>query len=275
VYGADNGMLYSIDLDTKLNKSAAQITMAPTVLAYKYGVKGKKTFGILSSVAMYDHYVYMADVNGILQCVDLETMTCVWSTNVRDVTHAAIALEEMPNGEVALYTGTIVDYRDRAYLRRYNALTGEMVWEYQVRVNKSGRDAHNGVAASPIVGTGDISDLVIFTVNRTSSGGSVIALDKETGVVPSIEDPDKLGPVWEELLDASTWSSPLAVYTPEGISYIIQGDSTGKLRIMDGVNGNTLDSVQLENAILGSPAAYNDMIIIGVDGPRFYGIRIR
>ena len=270
IYAGDNSLLYTVALNTKLYKNERLITVEPETVAYRYAVGSKRTFGIINSVAVYDRYAFMADVAGVLQCVDMETMTCVWAVNLKDSAHATIALEEGKDGSLALYVGTVVNYTGSgnrtAFLRRYNALTGEMAWERTVRVQYHRNDIHNGVTPSPLVGKGDIADLVIFTVDKTADGATMYGLNKETGVEE-----------WAQPLDASTWSSPTAVYTPQGKSYIVIGDKNGALRLLDGFNGTVLHTVQLGSggAIDCSPAVYRDMIVVSSSESKIFGVRIR
>ncbi len=120
--------------------------------------------------------------------------------------------------------------------------------------------------ASPVVGDKSIANLVIFTVNKVEGGGGVIvALDKQTGQE-----------VWKTPLTAGSISSPVAVYNDQGDAWIIQGDEKGRLTMMKGLTGEVVNTLQLEGDIEGSPAVYNDMLVIGTssDKPLMYGIRI-
>lgn len=101
--------------------------------------------------------------------------------------------------------------------------------------------------ASPLVGEGDINDLVIFNVNRVelddkSVCAVVYALDKETG-----EE------VWSQPLDVESMSSPIALYQKDGKSYIVMGDDGGTLRLMDGFSGSTISALSLGSAIQAFP----------------------
>ena len=110
------------------------------------------------------------------------------------------------------------------FIRRYDALTGDLEWEYAVscRYDKTNL---GGAMASPLVGQGNISDLVIFTINQTQDGATMFALDKRTGEV-----------VWDFPLDVTAVSSPVAMYEQDGTSYILQGDDSGLLRLLDGLS---------------------------------------
>lgn len=150
-------------------------------------------------------------------------------------------------------------------IRRYDALTGEMAWEYLIAC-KFNRDNTAGAMSSPIIGQGDINDMVVYTINQTGEEdlASVIALDKQTG-----EE------LWNQPLDAYSYSSPTAVYSTDGKGYIFQGDENGTLRLMDGFTGSTISTISLGSPIVGSPAAYNDIVVVGTSTGRICGVRIK
>ena len=70
------------------------------------------------------------------------------------------------------------------------------------------------------------------------------------------------------------WSSPTCVYTPSSKGYILIGSSDGMLRLLDGLTGKQVAQVELRGNIEGTPAVFDDMIIIGTRSNRIYGIRI-
>ena len=83
-----------------------------------------------NSVAVYNNYAFFAENSGIIQCVDVNTMTPVWAFAAGDDTDASLALEETESG-VYLYTNNELDLRGTSAdcnLRRINALTGEEIW---------------------------------------------------------------------------------------------------------------------------------------------------
>ena len=78
---------------------------------------------------MYGSYVYYADKTGILQCVDVNSLTPVWAVNLGDDVEATPALDMEDENTVALYIGnTILLQRKKGVvnLNRINALTGEI-----------------------------------------------------------------------------------------------------------------------------------------------------
>ncbi|WP_102411015.1 PQQ-binding-like beta-propeller repeat protein [Beduinella massiliensis] len=268
VYTGENGLLYTIGLNTEFDLAEGTLKIDPETVAYRYKSNLKGTQGIVSSVAMYGNYAYFADNLGVLQCVDLNTMECLWAVDVTDATCSTVALEDEGDGTIALYTANTIQKRERSgdvSIRRYDALTGVLEWEYTIKCKYSS-DNTAGAMSSPVVGQGDISDMVVYTINQTGEEemASVIALDKLTG-----EE------LWNQPLDAYSYSSPTAVYTTDGKGYIVQGDTNGTLRLMDGFTGSTLSTVALGSPIVGSPAAYNDMVVVGTSTGRICGIKLK
>ena len=271
IIAGENGMLYTVWLKSTFDWKAAKLEIDPKIASYKAKTAKQKdsATGIEGSVAMYGNYAYFADATGILQCVDVNTMKPVWAVDVDDNTDATPALDFDEDGSLALYTGNTVEKQGKngvCTIRRLNALTGEQDWAYPVKVVYD-KDEAGGCVASPIVGQQSISNLVIFTVAKTPEGGQIIALDKKTGHV-----------AWQQSMSHYSWSSPVAVYNADGDAWIIQGDSEGVLQLMDGQTGAVRDSIELEGAITGSPAVYNDMLVVGTSGKdvsKIYGIRIK
>ena len=269
IYSSDNGMVYTVSMNTQFDMDNASLAVSPQVVSYGYKSSGRNAkTGIPSSLAAYGDYVFFGDLNGTLQCVDMNTMQPVWALDMEDSVVANVSLECGDNGEVYLYAGNVINKRERSgqiKLVKIDAMTGTIIWECQstIRGKYASKDAANGIyaglMASPLVGKGDISDLVIFNVNHVDEDGKnktfysiVYALDKETG-----EE------VWKQPLYVDSMSSPIALYQPDGKSYVVMGDNSGILRLMDGFTGTTIDTINLEGAITGSPAAYNNRIVVG------------
>ncbi len=271
IIAGENGMLYTIHLNTKFDHIEAKLTIDPEIVSYKSKTSTQKDTqtGIEGSVAMYGSYVYFADAIGILQCVDVNTMKPVWAVDTDDNTDASIALDFDEDGTLALYTANTVKEQGKngiSTIRRLNALTGEQEWTYTVKVEFDSNET-GGVMASPVVGQQSIGNLVIFTVAKTPEGGQIIAFDKKTGHI-----------AWQQPMSHFSWSSPVAVYNEAGEAWIIQGDSNGLLQLLDGQTGAVMNGIQLEGAIIGSPAVYNDTLVVGTSGKgvsKIYGIKIK
>ena len=223
-------------------------------------------------MAVYNNYVYYGDIAGILQCVDLNTLTPVWAVDTGDSIESTPALDVEDGSVVALYTANAIVNGGKngvCTIRRLNALTGAEEWSYEVPdlVYASKRDI--GIYASPVVGQEAIRDLVIFTATNDEAGAKVIALNKADGKV-----------VWETALESATLSSPVAVYNEDGDAWLIQAESNGKIHLMDATDGSILDTLTLTSGegeestltIEGSPAVYGNLMIIGTTGKDAGGV---
>ena len=273
VLAGENGLLYTLKLNTVfdfLEKKTIDISPEITYLKAKAD-QPNMSVAVESSVAMYGRYAFMADRQGILKAVDTDTMNTVWAFDLGDNTDASPALGFDEDGSLGLYTGTTVFTRSRkaatAYIRRIDALTGAEVWKYGIAAKYS-EDERGGVKASPVVGEKAISDLVIFTVNLTNEGkaATIVALDQKTGAE-----------VWKRELDGKAISSPVAVYDESGKAYLIQADEQGIMSLMDARTGEVMHSLDIGGMIEGSPAVYNDVLVIGATGKDnnyLYGIRL-
>lgn len=264
----ENGLFYSIKLNTNYDKSDGEISITPDIIKYRYTSPVNGRLGIESSIAAYKNYGYFVDNSGTLTCIDLNTLTPVWIRNVTDDTDSTIAIEDLGGGNVFLYTSNEVDIQGPggySYVRKIHALSGELIWEkkYQCTYNP---DIGGGAFASPIVGKNDINNLVIYKLAKAykQNGGKLIAFNKETG-----EE------VWVIDMDFYSWSSPVDIYTKDGKSYIIQCDSGGHIFLIEGTTGKILDQIPLHANVEGSPAVYDDMIVVGTRGQQIWGIKIK
>ena len=264
----ENAILYLVRLNTDYDPEAGTISIAPQVDRYVFRSAISDQPGMENSLAVYDHYGYFIDNSGLLQCVDLNTLTCVWAGDVGDDTDATIVIEQEADGTVALYTATELEHSagsdDNAYLRKINALTGEMFWRLPVHVYTSSSN-EGGSFATPALGKGDLGHLVYAHMTRTpEDGATLFAVNKRTGEV-----------VWRVPMGSGGWSSPVCVYDEDGKGYVVVGSSSGALRIYDGRTGDIISICDLEGNIEGSPAVFEDMLVVGTRGKRIFGVRIK
>ena len=271
IVAGENGLLYTVALNTEFDYQAGKLAVSPviTTLKTKAGAEDTNQVSVESSVAVYGKYIYTADAYGVVRCVDSDTMKTVWAIDAGDNTDAAIALDFDENGELGLYTGntayTRLTSKKDVTIRRLNAMTGAEIWSYGIKCTYD-KSQMSGVKASPVIGQNAISDLVIFTVNQTETGSNVIAFNKSTGAV-----------IWNTALTENAISSPVAVYNKAGDAWIVQADMSGRLYLMNARNGSVLNTLELGGEIQGSPAVYNDILVIGTCSKTnsfMYGIRI-
>ena len=266
----ENGVVYDILLNTVFDRSAGTISIDPVVSRYRFITNPHRgTYGIENSPAAFGHYLFFADNSGLIQCVDMRTLEPVWVFDAGDDTDATLVLDwEETHERLVIYTGISVDLQGPgglARIRKLDAANGAVLWEhaYPARHNP---DVNGGVMATPVLGQGDISDLVIFAVAKTTGVGGdgvLVAFDRESGDI-----------VWELVMRHYAWSSPVAVYTPDGRSYIVLADSSGAMYLIRGLTGEVVYRLQLYGTIEASPAVFGNRIIIGTRWQRIFGIEI-
>ena len=265
ITAGENGVLYKVKLNTR--QAADQVSVDPTVTRYTYKQKVDGKLGTENSVAVYNSYAYFANNTGIIQCVDLNAMELIWSYADGDDTDASLVIEPEADGQVALYAVNEVDKRGSrgaSQMIKLNALTGEVLWSVDSDHIYQNDENGGGGFATPAVGKGSLSDLVYFHICRTEhTHGMLYALDKRTGET-----------VWARSLERYGWSSPTCLYAPSGKGYVLVGSSDGTLRLLDGLTGEDVASVQLNGNIEGTPAVFDDMIVVGTRGSVIYGIKI-
>ena len=257
----ENGVFYLVKLNTAYDPAAGTISISPETTRYIHRSNSKRP-GMENSVAVYNNYAYFADNSGLIQCVDLHTLTPVWAFAAGDDTDATLVLEETESG-VSIYTNCELDLRGTSapcHLRRINALTGEEIWRIDEPVRAT-EDDNGGAFATPAVGKNSLSRFVYFHVARTTDGGALICADKETGEV-----------VWRTGLTHFGWSSPVCVYSDSGRGYVAVGSSSGKLRLLDGLTGEIICETDLKSNIEGSPAVFGDTLVVGTRGCRIVAV---
>lgn len=262
----ENGIIYSGKLNTSFKPDKKSISISPDLVKYRYKSPYGTKIGVENSPAIYKNYIYFADNSGLFQCVDLNTMKPVWLRNVTDDTDSTTAIEETENGAF-LYTACEVDHQGKggaSYIRKLDALTGALLWEKKVPCNYDS-NTNGGALASPVIGKNDIKDLVIYNIAKTgkNNGSTLLAINRQTGKT-----------VWSVNMKRYCWSSPVAVYSKEGKSYIVNADSVGNMMLYEGTTGKLLDTVSLGSNVEASPAAYDDMLVVGTRGRTIWGVKI-
>ncbi|WP_456278420.1 outer membrane protein assembly factor BamB family protein [Bacillus sp. AK128] len=261
VLGGENGLFYTVKLNTSFDQEAQHISIHPETMKYRYKIKGNHYQGIENSVAAYKNLVYFSDNGGSIQAIDLRSMQPVWALGPTDDTDASLVVEEMDEIPV-LYTGTQVDKQGttgNSILRKLNGLTGELLWQKNIPALSQLGDhpVNGGLLATPVIGEHEISDLVIYTIARykTMAGGLMIALDKQTG-----EE------IWSWEMPNYAWSSPVPVYTEEGEAFMIQCDSIGNISVLNGTTGEIIANYPFNSNMEASPAIYQNMMVVANRG---------
>ncbi|MBR2660014.1 MAG: hypothetical protein IKE15_01285 [Clostridia bacterium] len=289
-----NGMLYLESLGTTFDYNLGVMTLSPSIVTMNSLAKGQSRgkqkasplVAVESSPAAYDRYVWYADMGGVLRCVDTNNLKPVWAVDTGDSVMAAIAMDLTENRELNLYTANMLNNRKKGnsniQIRRYDALSGSEAWCTEVGVYKGKKDNTKdnvGAKASPVIGQNKLNDYVYFTVTGLSEEGAgqlglksdtpaaLIALEKKNGRV-----------AWTYGLGSRSESSPIALYDKQGNGWILQCEQNGKIHLLDGLTGSEISSLQVEGEIEASPAAYNNVVVIGTTGKGkafIYGIEVK
>jgi outer membrane protein assembly factor BamB len=282
----ENGILYTIKLNTHFDKEAGTLTVDPdppvkvnyTSPLYKDVSPATTTarwWGMETSAVAWRNYLYVGENGGHLFCFDLNTMKLVWVQDTLDDTNASPVFEESPeDGTCYIYIstslhitapGTTDPRKGGIPIWKIDAATGEVVWQTDPYPCYTITDVSGGVQATPVLGRNDIADLVIFSIARTPNvnTGITVALDKKTGKE-----------VWRTQFNHYAWSSPVAVYTPEGKSYLIQCDTAGNMFLLEGTTGKILDYINLGANIEASPAVFGNTIVVGTRGQKIFGVTL-
>ncbi len=266
----ESGIIYSVDLNTEFNALEPSVKIDPEIVRFRYKSPYDTRIGFESSPIGYRNYIYCTDNTGLLLCLDINTLKPVWLRNITDDTDSTMVLEEVNINEVYLYTACEVDWQGsggKAHIRKIHALTGELMWEYSVDCFYN-TITNGGAMASPILGKHDIDNLIIYNLAKPShehnNGSLLVALNRDTGKV-----------VWSNEYTQYSWSTPAAIYTPEGKSHILFCDSVGDMRLLEGLTGKELDKINLGNNIEASPAVFGDIAVVATRGQRIWGVRIK
>ena len=275
IWPGENGLLYTIKLNTSYDKAAGTISVEPdnpvkTRYTSKYSKAGRY-YGYETSPTVVGNYLYAAENGGMLYCVDLNTMDLIWAQDTGDDNNSSPAFEWGADGQGYVYSAPSLHYTAKSgggtiSIHKINAQTGEIVWErpYDCTTIK---DLSGGVQSTPLLGKEgtDIQNMVIYSIARVPSNykGVLVAFDRETGET-----------IWEISTGNYAWSSPTAVYTEEGKAYIFICDASGNAKLVEGATGKVVDTVSFGSTVEASPIVFKDRIIIGSRGGKVYCLKI-
>ncbi|HEY3449608.1 MAG TPA: PQQ-binding-like beta-propeller repeat protein [Myxococcales bacterium] len=286
----ENGLIYLMKLHTEFDPIGPAISIKPEVMRYRYADAEQRYLGTENSAAVLRNLAFFADNGGTITALDLTTMKPAWAFESGDDVDASIVLSE-EEGAPFLYTGTEVDkkgIKGDALLRKIDAMTGVPLWEHgyscvgaaahhasgeakaegngeAANGNGEGKKIDAGLFATPLVGSGDVADRVVFTLSRCPDfeRGLIVALSKKDG-----------SELWRRPLKHYAWSSPTAVRDEDGHTFFLQGDISGALSLVDARDGTIVDTIKLDGGVESSPAVFGDMAVVGTRGGRIWGIRL-
>lgn len=274
IWPGENGILYTIKLNTQYDKEAGTLTIDPEeVVKTRYTTKGSNAgryLGYECSASAVGQYLYLSENGGMFFCIDLNTMELVWAQDTKDDSNSSPVFAWEKDGNGYLYTAPSLHWtqsNSQGYVSIYklNAATGEIVWEVPFACHTI-PDLSGGVQGSPLMGREgtDLEGMIIYPIARTDGfyDGALVALDTTTGSI-----------VWQYKMNNYTWSSPVGVYTDSGKGYVVMCDSNGNVLLLDGASGKQLDYVNLGSNIEASPVVFENTLVVGTRGGLVCGIR--
>ena len=269
IWPAESGILYFIKLNTEYSNETGTLAVNPeNQIKLRYKTDPAKTVGTDASTIIVENNLYYTDNSGMFLCVDMRTMELAWAQDTNNDIDATPVFQWGENGEGYIYTGTSAGYTNRtASIQKLNALTGEILWDYSFDNIATSTNVSGGIHSSPILGKPgtNLEGMIIYCVAGTPSSdrGLLVALDTQTGQL-----------IWEQELDHYTWSSPVAVYTDDGIGYFVLCDSNGTIALRDGTTGNLLNSIEVGSTIEASPAVFENTVVVGSLGEHIFSFSL-
>ena len=275
IWPGENGLLYTFRLNTRYTGSEISVTPdTPVLTRYSTRRSGSEDhwLGYEASAAIVDRWLYISENGGMFYCVDLDTMRLVWAQDTGDDSNASPVFQSVSPEEGYLYTAPSLhwtkDKENRGTISVYklNALTGEILWQTPFSVYTQ-EGVSGGMQSTALLGKEGTSleGMLIVSISRAPNEGTgiLVALDTATGQE-----------LWRYTTNYFAWSSPTAVYTPEGIGYVLLGDSGGTLHLLEGSSGTPVQSLQLNGNIEASPVIFGDILVLGTREKKIYGIRL-
>ena len=283
IYPGESGILYIIKLNTKYDEQAGTLSIAPDMVKWRYkgaknnttGVDGSTAWwlGVEGSAIIWRGHAIFSDNGGHLMCLDLNTLKLKWVQNTLDDTNCTPVLSlEGEDEHPYVYTSTSfhIGWRKDGGkadipVWKIDALTGEIVWtkHYDCETMKG---VSGGVQGTIAIGKNALADYIFVPVAMTDGGtGKLVALNKSDGTEKWVCD-----------FAGYPWSSPVAIYDAAGNGYLIQCNKTAYMHLIDGLTGVILDEVRLqESNIEASPAAYDNMVVVGTRGGLIFGVTLK
>lgn len=234
----------------------------------RYTVKGTAP-GIESSMAIYANYGFVADNHGNIIAINLDNMKPVWHYSLADDIDATpvVAVED---GVPYLYVGCEIDLQDAGSAKfvKLDARNGAEQWVAKIegrRKNIEKKHFDGGFYASPLLGEGNCSGLIFSNCVKNTDGqnGAFVAMDRATGKI-----------VYETKLKYYAWSSPVGFLNEKGEMFVVTGDCTGNLYIINGVSGAIIASQRIGANFESSPVVVGNKLVVGSRGNSIFKISI-
>lgn len=237
--------------------------------ALRYTCNGSAP-GMEASMAIFRNYGYTADNHGNIICVNLNTLTPVWHYKLPDDIDSSPVIAEEEDG-VYLYTGCEVEHAGvtEAQFVKLDALNGQEIWTNRTparRANVGEKHFDGGYYATALLGKGNCSHLVFNNIvaNTDGQNGAFTAMDRKTGKT-----------VYSTPLRYYAWSSPVGFMTPDNNQYVVTGDCSGNIYLINGIDGAIIDRQSVGNNFESSPVVTGNQLVVGSRGNTIFKLSIQ
>jgi len=226
----------------------------------RYVVKGDHCAGIESSMAVYKNYGYIGDNHGDILCINLNTMKPVWHYDNVDDIDGSIVLEVV-NGVPFLYCGCEVDLQGgnntRTHMVKLNGLNGELVWEWSTpscRSYQGKKHFDGGLYCTPLLGDGDCKNMIFASFNQLDGkeNSEFLAFDRTNGNL-----------LYRKSLNFYAWSSPVGFYNEKNELFVVIGNSSGHLYLINGKTGEIIFDKVMASNFESSPVVIGNTLVVG------------
>ena len=277
IWPGESGILYTIRLNTVYNKTAGTISVTPdqpVLTRYLTERTNSNSYwcGYEASANIVGNYLYISENGGMFFCIDLNTMELVWAQDTKDDSNSTPVFQSVSETQGYLYTAPSLHWTKKnnqgtISIYKLDAVTGQILWEKPYDVyTVSG--VSGGVQSSPALGRNgtNLEGMIFYGISRTKTkqAGTLVALDTNTG-----EE------IWKLEMENYAWSSPVDIYDDKGNGYLVLCDSNGTVHFIDGATGTVEDTLYIGGLVEASPAAYDNMLVVGTRLRKIYGIRIK
>ena len=256
---SENGLIYKYDMRSGKGKVHSKL---------RYTCKGAGVAaGVESSMCIYKNYGYVGDNHGNVFCFNLNTMKPVWYYDNHDDIDATIVCEVV-DGHPYIYTACEVDRQGDAgfcHFAKLDGLSGKPEWAIQVPCTKmitpNKKHFDGGMYSTPLLGKGNCSQLIFSTLANDGANGNghFYAWDKRTGKE-----------VYKVPLKHYSWSSPVAFYNEKNELFIVLGDTSGRLYLIEGKSGKIIFDKVFGHNFESSPVVVGNTLVVGSRGNSVY-----
>lgn len=255
----ENGSIY------KYTRSGNGQLKMHSILRYRVKDAPNSVLGTENSMCIFRNYGYIGDNNGHIICINLNNMHVIWHYDNHDDTDGSIVCETDDTDHPFIYTANEIDVRGdtgTCHFVKLDALNGQKVWEQKIPCTKrmiGKKHFDGGLYCTPLIGHGNCEGMIFASICQPndSKNADFIAFSKQTGQI-----------IYRIPMDFFAWSSPVAFYNERQELFIVVGDSSGRLYLINGKSGDVIFKEVLGDNFESSPIVKDNMFAVGSRGNR-------